>query len=85
MRSEIRGACVVTIGNVRRESEDHRSFSARLWQIKRGVELDFIAHWNFEAPAQIVIRGRLSRRGRRHGQRRLPKDVRASKNQTNEN
>ena len=78
VRREVCGARVIAVRDVGRECENDRRLRRRavrrFRQIKRGVELDLVAHRNLYAPAQIVIgrgRRRFFWRRRRRWRRRL--------------
>src|SRR4029077_2611784 len=75
VRCEVGAADVVRIGNVRSQREDHRRL---LWraiksfrQIQRRIEFNVVAHWNLNAPSEIVICGRSRSRRRRRWRLRL--------------
>src|SRR5580765_1864469 len=57
---EIGGARMVRVRDVRRQRKDDWRLRQRtvwsLWQIQRRVHFDFVAHWNLDAPPQVVVR-----------------------------
>src|SRR5262249_27681327 len=64
--------------DIRRQCKDYRRLRRRaIWslgQIQSGVQLDFVAHGNLDAPAQVIVSGRSSGGWRRSW--RLREDVR---------
>ena len=69
---------MVSIRDVRRQRKDYRRLRRRtirsLWQIQGHVQFDFVAHWNFDAPTQVVVRRWFCRRRCRSW--RLRNDIR---------
>ena len=60
---------MVRVRDVRRQCKDYWRLRRRaiwsLWQIQCRVQFDFVAHWNLDTPAQVVVRRWLCRGWRR--------------------